>query len=150
MFGLIPWRRTELVADPFASTLGMAERLFNEFIPSVWTDGGDLYPTFDITETDDHILVKADLPGIDAKELDINISDNVLTVRGERKEEHEETKGKCYCAERRFGSFTRSIMLPGTVDAGAIEAHYKDGVLELNIPKMESAKQKKIEVKVMH
>ncbi|WP_246041815.1 Hsp20/alpha crystallin family protein [Desulfoglaeba alkanexedens] len=92
-------------------------------------------------------MVKADLPGVDAKDLDIQIVGNVLTVSGEKKQEREEKDESYHWLERRFGSFSRSIRLPVEVKADEVEAVYKDGVLRIEIPKVESAKPKKIPVK---
>ncbi|MCK8600466.1 Hsp20/alpha crystallin family protein [Desulfoferrobacter suflitae] len=104
-------------------------------------------PAFDISETDDHIVVRADLPGIDAKDLDINLSGNVLSISGEKKKEQEQKDENHYSIERQFGSFCRTFTVPAEVKEEGIEATYKDGVLRLKIPKAESAKRRKIEVK---
>lgn len=147
MLTLVPFRRFESVFG-VPSRTGWFDRFFDELSE---VDGGErkgLVPEFDLSETDEHIVLKADLAGIDVKDLDINITDNVLVVKGERKEEQEE-KNACYHqVERRFGTFTRSFTLPGDVKADEIEATYKDGVLRLTIPKAEPIKPKKIEVKV--
>jgi HSP20 family protein len=82
-----------------------------------------------------------------AKDLDISLAGNVLTIRGEKKNEKSEEKENYYYCERQFGSFVRSFTLPSDVKEDGIEATYKDGVLHVNIPKSETAKQKKIEVK---
>jgi HSP20 family protein len=111
-------------------------------------DHGELLPDFDIAEADDHFVVKADLPRIDPKNLDISLAGNVLNIRGEKKEEREEKNGRYYTVERQFGSFSRSFMLPSDVKEDGIEASYKGGVLRVNIPKSERAKQKKIPVKM--
>jgi len=110
--------------------------------------GRGLMPEFDIAESDDHIVVKADLPGIDVKDLDVSITDNVLTVRGEKKEETEDKKEHYHRLERRSGSFSRSFALPVEVKTEEIEASYRDGVLTLTIPKSEATKPKRIEVKI--
>ncbi|MGA3114683.1 MAG: Hsp20/alpha crystallin family protein [Syntrophobacteraceae bacterium] len=121
---------------------------FNELMPSMMKEHGEMMPAFDISEADDHFVVKADLPGIDPKNLDISLTGNVLTIRGEKKEEREEKNERYYTLERQFGSFTRSFMLPADVKEDGIEASYKGGVLRVNIPKSERAKQKKIPVKM--
>jgi HSP20 family protein len=125
----------------------MPSRVFRELMPSVLKEHGGLMPAFDISEADDHFIVKADLPGIDAKSLDIGLSGNVLTISGERKEEREEKTGRYYSLERQFGSFSRSFLLPADVKEEGIEANYKDGVLTVTFPKTERARQKKIQVK---
>lgn len=126
----------------------MPSRIFRELMPSVMREQGELMPAFDIAEADDHFAVKADLPGIDPRDLDISLAGNVLTIRGEKKEEREEKSERYYSIERRFGSFNRSFMLPSDVKEEGIEASYKNGVLRVTIPKSERVKQKKIPVKM--
>jgi len=121
---------------------------FNELMPSMMKEHGEMMPAFDISEADDHFVVKADLPGIDPKNLDISLTGNVLTIRGEKKEEREEKNERYYTIERQFGSFSRSFMLPSDVKEDGIEASYRDGVLRVSIPKSQRAKQKKITVKM--
>ncbi len=122
-------------------------RMFRELMPSMMKEQGELIAAFDISESDDHFAVKADLPGIDPKSLDIGLAGNVLTIKGEKKEEHEEKNERYYTIERQFGSFSRSFRLPSDVKEDGIEASYKDGVLRVNIPKSQRARQKKIEIK---
>ena len=145
MLALIPYRRYESWLDRFDEG-SLVDRFFDDFETFARDEGGGLLPAFDISETDENIVLKADLPGIDIKNLDIDVKDNVLTLKGEKKEECEDKKEKYYRVERRFGSFCRSFSLPDTVNAEGIEATYKDGVLRLTIPKTEKAKPRKIEV----
>jgi HSP20 family protein len=123
-------------------------RIFRELMPSMMKDQGEMIPAFDISESDDRFVVKADLPGIDPKSLDISLAGNVLTIRGEKKEEREEKNERYYTVEREFGSFIRSFMMPADVKEDGIEASYRDGVLRVSIPKSQRAKQKKITVKM--
>lgn len=156
MFGLAPYRR-ERNGSNVPATLDWADRLFSELtpsklfremMPSSFLGGqGEIIPAFDISEADDHIMVRADLPGTDAKNIDISLSGNVLTIRGERKDERTEEKENYFFSERQFGSFSRSFTLPSDVREEGIEAEYKDGVLRVTIPKSETTRQKKIEVK---
>lgn len=148
MFGLVPRRRSLLdVPSPF----DLIDRWFESFelpaLERMFERDRFWVPAFDVSETDEHIVVKADLPGIDPKELDISITGNVLTVKGEKKQEREEKGESYHRIERTFGSFTRSFTLPADVDPNGVEATYKDGVLKLMIPKTEKSKRKKIEVK---
>ena len=154
-FEVTPFRRSRSPAN-VPATLEWADRFFNELVPSrlfremmpsLFREQGELIPAFDISETGDHFVVRADLPGIDAKNLDINLTGNVLTISGEKKEERTEEHENSYYSERRFGSFSRSFSLPADVKEERIEASYKDGVLQVNIPKSETARHKKIEVK---
>ena len=105
-------------------------------------------PSVDIYETEHELVVKADLPEIDPKDLDIRVENNILTIRGERKFEKQVAEDKYLRVERSYGSFARSFTLANTVNAEAIKADYQTGVLTLSIPKREEAKPKQIKVNV--
>lgn len=105
-------------------------------------------PAVDIYETEHELVVKADLPDIDPKDLDIRVENNILTIRGERKFEKQVNEDKYLRVERSYGSFARSFTLANTVNAEAIKADYQNGVLTLTIPKREEAKPKQIKVNV--
>jgi HSP20 family protein len=108
---------------------------------------GIMKPSFDMAETDAAIEVKMDVPGVDAKDIDIQVNDNLLTISGERKDEKEE-KGKTFHrVERRYGSFSRSITLPCIVNENKVSAEYQEGVLKVTLPKTEESKAHKIKVK---
>lgn len=107
---------------------------------------GDWMPLIDIDETQDAFAVKAELPGVDKEDVSVDIDNGVLTIRGEKKVETEDKKRhRVECA---YGSFVRSFTLPQSVDTERVEAEYKNGVLNLTIPKSEAAKPKQIEVKI--
>jgi HSP20 family protein len=106
-----------------------------------------IVPSLDLAETDGTIEVRMDIPGMEAKDIDIQVNGNLLTISGERKEEKVE-KGKTYHRiERRTGSFSRSVTLPCPVKDEAVDAQYKSGILTVKLPKTEEAKSKKITVK---
>lgn len=105
-------------------------------------------PAVDIKEEKDKFLIAADLPGVDPKNIEISVENNVLTLKGKREETHEETKGSYYRMERTQGQFYRQFTLPSAVDSAHIIAKSKQGVLELTIPKNKQKEVKKIEVKV--
>lgn len=105
-------------------------------------------PAVDIYETENELVVKADLPDVNEKELDVRVEDNLLTIRGERKFEKSVTEDNFLRVERAYGAFSRSFSLPPTVNAEAIQAEYKNGVLNIHIPKREEAKPKQIKVMV--
>ena len=105
-------------------------------------------PAVDIYETEHELVVKADLPDIKPEELDIRVENNILTIRGERKFEKKVNEDNYLRVERSYGSFSRSFSLANTVNAEAIQADYKNGVLTLSIPKREEAKPKQIKVHV--
>jgi HSP20 family protein len=124
---------------------------FNDFQPEKWLaddwDGKLLCPNFEVDETDKEIKVSAELPGMDEKDIDVTLDGNVLTIKGEKKEEKDEkTKGR-HISERMYGSFRRNFSLPENLDKDNIKAGLKKGVLEILLPKTEEAKSKKIELK---
>jgi HSP20 family protein len=102
----------------------------------------------DIFETEHELVVKADLPDIDPKDLDIRVENNILTIRGERKFENKVSQDKYLRVERAYGSFHRSFSLANTVNSEAIKADYNNGVLTLTVPKREEAKPKQIKINV--
>jgi len=105
-------------------------------------------PAVDIYETEHELVVKADVPDVDPKDLDIRVENNILTIRGERKFEKKVDENNYLRVERAYGSFARSFTLANTVNAEAIKADYQNGVLTLSIPKREEAKPKQIKVNV--
>ena len=107
---------------------------------------GSWTPLCDIYEEGDNIVVKAEVPGIDRNDIDVQVENNVLTLRGERKREQEVKSENLYRTERFYGSFTRSFTLPVTVDTQNIRAEYKDGILRVTMPKVEEAKPRKIKI----
>ena len=145
--------------DPFRDLVGLQERmnrLFDESFRGIprgaadddWALGGTWAPAVDIYEHEGNIVLKAELPGIDSNDVDIRLENNVLTLRGERKVDHEVKQENYHRVERAYGSFSRSFTLPSIVDQEKIKAEYKDGVLELTLPKREEAKPKQISIKV--
>jgi HSP20 family protein len=128
-------------------------RLFNTFFdsPTPNNGGGNAVarrwiPAMDVVETNDHFVLRADLPGLSENDVKIEVEDNVLTVSGERKAEHEQQGEGYYRVERAFGSFSRSLTLPEGVDADGIQASFESGVLEVRIPKPEQQKPRKVQI----
>lgn len=107
-----------------------------------------LAPAVDLYADDEKIIVKADLPGVEEKEIDVSITDHVLTIKAEKKQEREDKGENWHRIERSYGSFVRNLTLPEDVDVEKFTAKYKNGVLEVTAPRTENAKAKKIEVKV--
>ncbi len=105
-------------------------------------------PAVDIYETEHELVVKADLPDVNEKDLDVRIENNVLTIRGERKFENQVSEDNYLRVERTYGSFSRSFSLANTVNTDAIKAEYRNGVLTVTIPKREEAKPKQVKVSV--
>lgn len=105
-------------------------------------------PAVDIAEQENEYVVNVELPGMNKDDVKITLESNVLTIRGEKKQEKESKQGNYHRAERAYGSFQRSFTLPTTVKSDRIDATYKDGILTITLPKVEEAKPKQIEVKV--
>jgi len=127
----------------FQDTLGRARGGFDEAL-----EGSTWAPAVDILETTDQIVLRADLPGLDPKDVEIQVQNGTLTLRGERKFESDVKEDNFRRVERVYGSFVRSFSLPQTVDAEKVEAEYRSGVLELKLPKRPEAKPKQIKVAV--
>lgn len=123
------------------------ERLFEDFFPT-FTEERGFFPQIDVAESEDEIIIKADIPGMTQKDISIEIHDDQLIIRGEKKEEEEVKKKNLYVSERRYGKFIRKITLPDYADAEKTKAKIKDGVLTINIPKKEEVKPKKISIQV--
>lgn len=125
-------------------------RLFNDSFDRSSEEGSitTWAPAVDIYETEHELVVKADLPDVKPEELDIRVENNILTIRGERKFEKKVSESNYLRIERNYGAFSRSFSLASTVNAEAIKADYKNGVLMLTVPKREEAKPKQIKVNV--
>jgi HSP20 family protein len=152
---LIPVNRDRGTAalNPFVSLQKEIDRLFDNFtggFPGLTAFGGGngmLVPNMDVTETDKEIELTAELPGLEEKDVQINLSDNILTIRGEKKAEKEEKDKNYRLVERSYGAFERRLELPDGIDADAIKANIAKGVLKVTIPKPAPAQAKTIEVK---
>ena len=142
--------------EPFRDLLNLQDRMNRLFDESYrarggeddWALGGSWAPAVDIYEHENNIVLKAELPGMDPKDVDIRLENNTLTLRGERKLDNEVKKENYHRVERSYGTFTRSFTLPNVVDQGNIKAEFKDGVLRVILPKREEAKPKQIQIGV--
>ena len=142
--------------DPFKDLLSLQDRmnrLFDESVRNVKPGDEALSsaiwsPAVDIYETDDEVVVKAELPEVNQKDIDIQIENNTLILRGERKLNKETKKENFHRIERAYGTFSRSFTLPGTIDQEKISADYKDGILKISMPKREDTKPKQIKVAI--
>ena len=139
--------------DPFHNLSTLQEqvnRLFEGSIPrrsdqsalTTWA------PAVDIYETENELVLKADLPDVNEKDLDIRIESNILTIKGERKFEEKAKEDNYLRIERTYGSFSRSFSLPSTVDSGSIKAEYKNGVLTVELPKRAESKPRQVKINV--
>jgi len=158
---LVPWRSRSQTPvtrdgsfDPFVSFRREVDRMFDDFFNSFGSTalrpagGWDVItPAVDLNETDNEVLVTAELPGVSEKEVEVSLAGDVLTIKGEKKYEHEEKNGmNGYYAERRYGSFSRSIALPFEVRDEKIDASYDKGVLTVRIPKKPEAQPRRIAI----
>jgi HSP20 family protein len=142
MTTLIPLTRSLFPAERFF------DRLFGDFdLSPIFDEEKRFVPAFDLAENEDAYVVRAEIAGIHVKDLDIQFTDGVLTVKGEKKQEKEDKLENYHRVERRYGSFQRSFRIPVNVQEDKIDANYKDGVLTLVLPKDETSRTKKIEVK---
>lgn len=136
--------------DPFRALIGIQERvsrLLNDSNSRLGEEGyGAWVPPVDIFQNAENLVIRAELPGIEKDEIDIRAENGVLLLQGERKPEEDMDDQNTFRRERVFGRFTRSFTLPTTVDAARISARYRDGILEIVLPKAESAKPKKVTI----
>src|SRR3954447_406332 len=129
--------------EPFATDF---TRLFDSLFEPRAVSAQRWVPPMDLVETEDHYLLKADLPGMKQEDVAIELSDGTLTISGERKLEYERKEKGFFRLERSFGKFSRSLTLPEGIDPDKIDASFHDGVLDVNIPKPEQRKPRRIEV----
>ena len=145
--------------EPFRDLVGLQDRmnrLFDEAFrgggraaqEDDWSLGGSWAPAVDIYEQEGNIVLKAELPGVDPKDVDVRVENNVLTLHGERKFDNEVKRESYHRVERTYGAFSRSFTLPNVIDTEKIKADYKDGVLRMMLPKKEEAKPKQISISV--
>jgi HSP20 family protein len=161
---LVPWRhdsksqtpaRRDDLLDPFVAFRREVDRMFDGFFDGFGRPGrsltgwSDLTPTMDLVENDKDLTITAELPGLDEKDFEVTVAGDLLTLKGEKKSDHEQRNGDSYYAERRYGSFTRSVRLPFEVKDDAVEAKYDKGVLTVRIPKPAEMQRavRRIEVK---
>ena len=141
MLGLIP------KTFPFVPERGFFDRFFEGWdYPALLDEERTWVPAFDISENEKEYILTAELPGIDAKDLDITLSEGILTVKGEKKQEKEDNGENYHRVERTYGSFQRGFHIPEKVQTDKVDATYKDGILKLTLKKDEKSEVKKITV----
>lgn len=147
---LVPWEPKEV-----RSLRSMFDDFFDSgFMPQShtmrgkWLQAGDWSPLVDIIDEKDNIIAKAELPGVNKEDIKVTLSNNTLTIRGERKKEQETKKENYYCCERVHGSYSRTIALPVDIDREKIKSSFKNGVLEMVLPKAKESKPKEIDIKL--
>lgn len=138
-----PLREMEDMFDRYTRAMGWPANRGQELVTA-----GDWTPRVDISETDGEFVIKAEIPEVKKEDVKVNVDNGVLTIQGERRQEKEEKGRKFHRVERSYGSFVRRFTLPENVDDSGIRASFKDGLLNLQIPKAPQAKPKSIEVRV--
>jgi HSP20 family protein len=132
--------------DPFRALQHRMDRLFQDFASDYrwpFANGRQApLPTIDVSETDTEMTVEAELPGVEEQDIDVTVADNLLTIKGEKKQEKEEKKKDYHLTERSYGSFSRSMALPFDADPAKIKASFADGVLKITLPKPAEVKAK--------
>ena len=135
--------------NPFTSLQQEVDRIFDDFTRGWPATAGapDVTPRMDVAETDKEYEITAELPGLEEKDVQVNVADDVLTIKGEKKAEKEQKEKNYHLYERSYGSFSRTLQLPPGVNADAIQAHISNGVLKVTVPKPAPAQTKKVPVK---
>jgi HSP20 family protein len=144
---LMPWKPSGEITSLRREMDNLWNRFFGEtvlprFVSEEWL------PSVDISETKDKLLVRAELPGMDAEDINVTISGDILTIKGEKKQEKEREDEHYYCSESYSGSFQRTIRLPVNIKTDKVDATFEKGILQIALPKTEEAKKKEIEIKV--
>ena len=138
---MTPWRALDELQDR------LRRWAFGEFVPpTALTEVLGWTPAVELAETDDKLVLTAELPGMKRDDVQVTLDDSVLTIRGEKKEEREEKEKRYHLWERRYGTFERSFTLPRSVDPKGIKARFEDGVLKIEMPKSRQARGQRIEV----
>jgi HSP20 family protein len=156
---LIPWKREDRSlmgragSNPIESLHRQIDRMFEDVFTGARTSlldrsWGAFAPEVDVTETKDAVKVEAELPGLDEKDVDVSVADGALTIKGEKRQEHEEERGDYWYAERSFGTFQRVIPLPEGVDFDKARATFKKGVLKVELPKTADAASRRNRIPV--
>ena len=150
MFDLLPFKRKSAVPNVFSEMDDMLKKMWYGFPFHNLEEDMDVAwsPRLDVSETDNGLEIIADLPGMDKKDINVSLEDNLLTIKGEKKEEKESKDKHYHTIERRSGSFYRAIRLPVEVEKDKVEAAFKDGVLTLRLPKSKEAKKKVAQIEI--
>lgn len=146
-------RKTREVDHPFYSLQREMNSLFDNFFRGFdlaprGLAAGVFSPSIDVKENDKEYMIKAELPGVEEKDIDVTVTSDSVTIRGEKKEEKEDKDKNYYYMERSYGSFSRVIPLEGEIEAAKAEAKFKNGILDIKIPKNQSAKAKGTKVPI--
>ena len=149
---LLPKRKNDRTdRSPVLSLKDEVNRLFDEFFSGGFftlPSKGEWLPALDVSETNTQVVVRAEVPGIDPKDIDVSITGDILTIKGEKREETAKEEQNYHRIERRYGSFQRVLTLPATVEASKVNASYKNGILTIFLDKKEESQGRNIQIKV--
>jgi HSP20 family protein len=153
---IIPWRPKQMWWDPFRDLESIQNEMNRMFDSSLvkWGDRdtslleGAWSPAVDIYDSKDTVMVKADIPGMSKDDIDVSVHNDILTIKGEKNHEKEIKEKDFVRTERFYGSFQRAIRLPAGIDAAKVGANYKNGVLEIILPKKEESKPKQLKIDI--
>jgi HSP20 family protein len=143
MRALTPWTGIQTMKREMER---LVDRFWDGDLPQL-PSMGDWAPTMDVSETKDAVVVKAEVPGMEARDIQLSLQDQVLTLKGEKKEEKEDKDEHFYRMERSYGAFVRTVRLPATVDGSEVKATFKNGLLKVTLPKATTAKGTTIPIK---
>jgi len=147
-WGLRRWLPVRTIDEEMDEMLDRFERVFGMPMRRALVETRGWGPLVEMVDKEDEILLKVELPGVKKGDIRVSVTGDVLTLEGERKQEAEVKEEDYYCCERSYGKFYREITLPAGINREKISSEYKDGVLEIHMPKAEEAKPKEIEIKV--
>jgi HSP20 family protein len=150
-FELMPFKKRQIGAglpDLFREMEERMRRLWQELPLTAGPEAGEWAPRVDVSETDNEVRVRAELPGLEPEDLDISLDEDRLILKGEKKDEREKNEKGYHLVERSFGSFYRAIQLPTEVDPREVEATFKNGVLKINLAKREEAKRRVTHIEI--
>lgn len=147
MQAIIIWKKQEI--NKFKREMDrLVDRLWDEFPTPFYRRATRDIPSIDLTETRDNLIVTVEVPGINPEDLDISMTENVLTIKGEMKEDTADEGGDSHWAERRYGSFSRTLELPCRIKTEEVEAEYRKGILTIVMPKCEQDRSREVKVKI--
>lgn len=151
MFDILPWRKKEKYPDSYREN--DPDRFFEQMLtgwfraPGRFVDEDFMYPKIDVSEGPKNIRIKAEIPGVDADDIDVSLDGRTLTIKGEKKQENKEENENFHRIERSYGFFNRCIDLPSEVDPEKVDAKFKNGILKLKLKKTKESQPARIEVK---
>lgn len=147
MTELITWKERE-IGRMRKEMEHLIQKFWSDFGMGLWPEEPEVLPTLDVSETKDKIHLRAELPGMSPKDLEISVSETTVTLKGEKREETQEKDARFFRTERRLGSFSRTLRLPCRVKVDDVEATFENGILKIVMPKCETRKRKGVKIEI--